>query len=114
AGPRPSLDDEDRVADADLVEQLDHVGDRHPDAAVRAGGAERARLFGAVDARAVRDAHPARLDGVLRPGRDRLPGELPGPGAVRHVPGRVDLLVLDAVATCRRLETLHADGDLVA
>src|SRR5206468_3460977 len=54
-----------------------------------------------------------RLEWVVGPGRDRLAGQLTGPVRVRHVPGRVDLLVLDVVQAGRRFEALLADGDRV-
>src|SRR5690349_13644935 len=68
-----------------LVVQRDHVGDRHPDAAVRGGGAERPDVDRAVDAGAGVDAHPAGLDRVVGARRDHAPREVPGPGAVGHV-----------------------------
>ena len=67
-----------------------------------------------MDARAVVEAHPAGLERILRPGRDDLAREAAGPSVVRHVPGRVDLLVVDGVGPGRRLQPLHPDGDGVA
>ena len=48
-----------------------------------AARAERADVGGAVDAGAVVDAHPARLERVVGPRRDHLAGQLARPGAVR-------------------------------
>src|SRR5205823_4503866 len=94
--------------------ELDHVGDRHPDAAVRRGGAERAQVVGAVDAGAAVDPHPAGLQRVLGAGWDRLAGEGSRPRAVRHVPRRIDLFVLNVVEAGGRLESDSTDGDRVA
>src|SRR5215218_1882519 len=58
----------------EIVEFFD-VGNRHPDAAVRTGGAQRVGLFGAVDPGAFVDPHPASLDRIRGPRRDRLSGE---------------------------------------
>src|SRR3982750_936066 len=58
----PSVADVDRRAERDLVVELDHVRDRHADAPVRGRRAERCDLVGAVDAGAVVEAHPARLE----------------------------------------------------
>ena len=52
------------VPDRDALEQVDHVGHVHADAAVRRARADRVVLAGAVDADAVGDAHPARLQRV--------------------------------------------------
>src|SRR6185436_1389330 len=98
------LRDVDRRADVDLVVELDDVGDVHADAAVRGGRADRAVRGGPVDARAGVDAHPARLDRVVRARRDDLAGQVAGPGRVGHVPGRVDLFVLDLVEAGGRLQ----------
>ena len=69
---------------------------------------------GAVDAGAVEDPEPARLERVVgRAAGDHLAGEVAGPVAVRHVPGRVHRLVLDVVEPGRRLEPDLPDGDLV-
>ena len=74
---------------------------------------DRPRLVRAVDPGAVEDPHPARLDRVVRPRWDHLPGERAGPGALRHVPGRVDRLVLDVVDPGRGFEPGLADRDRV-
>src|SRR3954453_4092821 len=108
------LGDVNRRTDRDLVVELDHVRDPHPDAAVRGrfpGGADRVR---AVDAGAVEDAHPARLERVVRRSAgDHLARERTRPRAVRHVPGRIHGLVLDVVEPGRRLEADLADRDRV-
>src|SRR5215217_6680982 len=77
AGP---LRDVDRRADVDLVVELDDVGNQHADAAVGGGAADRARRVGSVDAGAVEDAHPARLERVLgHAARDHLTRDVAGP-----------------------------------
>src|SRR5215210_439526 len=113
-GFKEPLRDVDRRADGDLVVELDDVRDPHADAAVRRRRADRVDRIGAVDPGAVEDAHPARLERVLRraAGHDR-PGQLAGPVAVRHVPGRVHGLVLDVVQARRRLEADLPDRDAV-
>src|ERR1700761_6517102 len=63
-----------------FVIQLFHVRYGHPHASVGGGAAETGGLFGAVDAGAFVDRHPAGLDRVVGTGRDRLAGEGPGPG----------------------------------
>src|SRR3954453_1196865 len=109
------LGDVNRRTDRNLVIQVDDVGDPHADAPVRRRGADRADVVGPVDAGPGEDAHPPRLERVVRrAARDDLTGERPGPRAVRHVPRRVDLLVLDRVTPGRGLEPGHADGDAVA
>jgi hypothetical protein len=68
-----------------------------------------------MDALPVVEAHPARLERVLRiAGRDGPAGEIPRPCAVGHVPWRVDDLLLDLVAAGGRLEAGPAYRDLVA
>src|SRR5436190_5355838 len=106
--PFRHLGDENRGADRHLVVKLLYVWDRHAHATVRRGRPERPELGGAVDAGAAVEAHPARLDRVGRTRWDDLPREAAGPGAVRHVPGRVHLLVLDVVEPGGGLEALHA------
>ena len=54
------------VADGHARVQVDHVGDVHADAAVRRARPDRPVLGGAVDADAVGDAQPARLERVVR------------------------------------------------
>ena len=56
-------DDVDGSADGDFAVQVDDVGDRHPDAAVRGGVADRAVLAGvdSVDAGAAVEGHEACL-----------------------------------------------------
>ena len=57
---------------------------------------------------------PARLERVVgRAAGDHLAGQVAGPVAVRHVPGRVLRLVLHVVEAGRRLEADLADRDLV-
>ena len=51
------------------------------------------------------------LIGFDGPGRDRLAGEVPGPGGFRHVPGRVFFLFLDLVEAFRRFQPFLADRD---
>jgi len=80
---------------------------------VRSGVAQRVGLVGAVDARSVEDAHPARLERVVRPRRHDLAGQVAGPGAVRDRPGRVLRLVLDVVEPGRGVEAHRADRDRV-
>ncbi len=75
--------------------------------------AERVGLVGAVDAGAVEDAHPARLQRVVRSGRDRRAGQVARPGAVGDVPGGVHRLVLDVVEAGRGVEADRADRDRV-
>src|SRR5207253_1144209 len=104
----------DRRPDADLVVEVDDVGDVHADAAVRGSRADRRVRVGAMDAGPAVEAHPARLDRVVGPGRDDLAGQVARPVGVGHVPGRVDLLLLDRVQAGGRLETLAPDGDRVA
>src|SRR4051794_24362786 len=107
--------DEHGCSDGDPVVEVDDVGDVHADAAMRGARADRPILGRAVDADAVGDTHPARLERVVRAAAgDRLTGERACPRAVGHVPGGVHLLVLDAVEAGRRLEAGHADGDAVA
>src|SRR5215203_7104666 len=78
--------------------QRDHIWNRHPDAAMGGGGAQRAELVGAMDPGAVEDPEPAGLERILRrPAGDDRARERAGPGAVRHGPGRVHSLVLDVV-----------------
>src|SRR5215207_11676521 len=101
--------DVDRVTDLDPVEQVDHVGDGHPDAAVRGCRAERASVVRPVDPRAVIDAHPAGHQRVPGARRDVLARERPRPGGVRNVPGRIDLLGLDRVLTDGRVVSTSAD-----
>src|SRR5204863_6277896 len=101
-----------RVERHERIELLD-VRDRHPDAAVRRCRPERRDLVGAVDPGAVVEAEPARLDRVFGAGWDNPPGEVTCPGAVRDVPGRVHLTVVDLVLPRRRLEPLPADRDRV-
>src|SRR5215207_2361732 len=97
-----------------LVVDVDHVRDGHADATVRGRGAERPDVGGAVDAGAVVDAEPARLQRVLRRSAwDDLPRHVTRPRRVRHVPGRVHRLVLHVVEAGRRLEPDLADGDRV-
>src|SRR5437016_2428425 len=60
--PYSGLCDVDRRAQRRDAVELDHVRDRHADAAVRGCRAERPELVGAVDAGTVVDAHPAGLD----------------------------------------------------
>ena len=68
-----------------------------------------------MDADAVGDAQPARLERVVRRAAgDRLPGQRARPRRVGHVPGRVDLLVVDRVQAGRRVQSRHADRDRVA
>src|SRR3954468_1236005 len=89
------LGDVNRRTDRDLVVELDHVRDPHADAAVRGRRPDRADRVRPVDPGAGEDAHPARLERVVRGSTgDDLPGQRPGPRAVRHVPGRVHGLVL--------------------
>src|SRR4051794_19827545 len=57
--------DQDRRPHRDTGIEVDHVRDRHADAAVRGTRADRSRDTGAVDADPVDDAHPARLERVL-------------------------------------------------
>jgi len=64
-----------------------------------------------VDAGAVVDADPARLERIGRARRYDLTGQAARPGGVRHVPGGVDLLVLRVVEAGGSLETLLADRD---
>src|SRR4051794_4124127 len=113
APQRRSVADEDWGAHFDLRIQFDHVRDRHPDAAVGACRTERFDLIGAMDSGAFEDPHPARLDRVLRARGDRLPGEVAGPGGVRHVPGRVDFLFLNFVEAFGRFQPFHPHGDRV-
>ena len=106
--------DEDLRADGDPRVQVLDVGDVHPDAAVRRARADRPVLGGAVDADAVGDPEPARLERVVRrPAGDDLALEAAGPRGVRDVPGRVDLLVGDRVDARRRVVAGLADGDRV-
>src|SRR3954454_18517171 len=108
------LRDVNRRTDRNLVVELDDVGDPHADAAVRRRGADRADVVGPVDAGAGEDAHPARLERVVRrAARDHLTGQRSRPRAVRDVPGGVHRLVLDVVEPRRRLETDLADRDRV-
>src|SRR4051812_22826744 len=108
------LGDVNRRTDRDLVVELDHVGDPHPDAAMRGRRANRADRVRAVDAGAVEDAQPARLERVVRRAAgDDLARERARPRAVRHAPCRVHGLVLDVVEPGRRLEADLADGDRV-
>src|SRR3954452_5452888 len=89
------LGDVNRRTNGHLVVELDHVRDPHSDASVRRRGADRADRIRAVDAGAVEDAHPPRLERVVRrPAGDHLTGQRSGPGAVRHAPRRVHGLVL--------------------
>src|SRR3954468_7073137 len=108
------LGDVNRRTNWHLVVEVDHVRDPHPDASVRRGGPDRAARVGAVDAGAVEDAHPARLERVVRcAAGDHLARQRPGPRAVRHAPGRVHGLVLDVVEPRRGLEPDLANGDRV-
>src|SRR3954470_2199083 len=77
---RGQLANEDGVADLDLVEQLDHVRDRHPDAAVRGRAAERADVRGAVDAGAPAMPIQRALIGSCGPGGITLPASAPAHG----------------------------------
>src|SRR3954454_20591171 len=108
------LGDVNRRTDRDLVVQVDDVRDAHADAAVRGRGADGPRRVGAVDAGTVEDAHPARLERVVRRSAgDDLARERPRPGAVRDAPGGVHGLVLDVVQTGGGLEADLADRDRV-
>src|SRR3954447_7882231 len=74
------LGDVNRRTDGNLVIQLDDVRYPHADAAVGRGGPDRPDRVGPVDAGAVEDAHPARLERVVRrPARDHLARERPRP-----------------------------------
>src|SRR5215207_11198998 len=65
--------DQDLGTDGDPRVQVLDVGDVHPDAAVRRARADRPVLGGPVDADAVGDPEPARLERVVRrPARDDL------------------------------------------
>src|SRR3954452_18143679 len=69
------LGDVNRRTHRHLVVELDDVGDPHADAAVRGGGPDRADGVRAVDPGPVEDAHPARLERVVRrPAGDDLAG----------------------------------------
>src|SRR4051812_6581044 len=109
-----ALLDEDRGLHRHLVVELLYVRHRHADAAVGRGRAQRSDVRRAVDAGAVEDAHPARLEWVLRNApRNHLAGEVAGPGALRDMPGGIDRLVLDVVEARRGVEAHLADCDLV-
>src|SRR5918996_4165063 len=104
--------DIDGGPDGNLVVELDHVRDRHPDAAVRGGGAERVGLVRAVDSGAVVDAEPPRLQRVLgHAARHHRARQLAGPVAVRHAPGRIHRLVLDVIHAGGGVEADGAYGD---
>src|SRR5581483_5348042 len=107
-----SADVDGRIERDARIEILD-VRDRHADAAVRRGGSDRGDLVRAVDAGAVEEAHPAGLDRVVGAGRDDAAGEVAGPGAERHVPRRIYLLVVDRVLARGCLEARAPDGDPV-
>src|SRR6266513_1134639 len=74
-----------------LREELLDVRNRHPDAAVRGRSTERRDFVRAVNAGAVVEAEPARLDRVLGTGWDHTSRKVACPGAVRHVPRWVHL-----------------------
>ena len=114
SGVVAALLDEDGVADLDAVVEIDHVRNRHSHASVRRGRAERGELIRAMDAGAVEDPDPARLQRIRRDGWNHLPCQAARPGRVGHMPGGVDLLVLGVVEAGRGLEALLADGDRVA
>src|SRR5690349_7903396 len=61
----PLIPNEHGGTHGDARIQIDHVRDVHPDAPVRRARADRAVLVGAVDADAVGDPHPARLERIL-------------------------------------------------
>ena len=115
AAARSRLVDVDRRADGTCVVELD----RRPGSRMRMQPCEAAvpiepSRVGAVDAGAVVDAHPARLERVLGPPPGMtLPASLPAQSEFGHVPGRVDRLVLDRVEAGGRLEAGLADGDAV-
>src|SRR5512133_2181912 len=67
-----------------------------------------------MDPSTVEDAHPARFERVRWSWRNHLPRKRAGPGAVRDVPGRVDLLVLDGIYAHGRLEPDLPDRNRVA
>src|SRR6476620_10067348 len=67
-----ALRDKHGSAEGDPVVNLDHVGDRHANAAVGRRAPQRGELIGAGDPRPVVDAEPACLDRVLRARRDHL------------------------------------------
>src|SRR3984893_19428474 len=66
-----------------------------------------------MDAGAVEEAEPARLDRIGRPRRDDAAGECARPRTVRNVPGRVERLVVDRVLPGGRLEACATHGDPV-
>src|SRR3954447_13574287 len=106
--------DVNRGADGNLVVDLDDVRHGHADAAVGGRRAQGPDLRGAVDARAVEDAEPARLQRVVGgTAGDDLPGQAAGPRRVRHAPGRVHGLVLHVVEPGGRLEPDLPDRDRV-
>src|SRR3954468_9191437 len=95
-----------------VVEILD-VPDVHADAAVRRGAPDRPVLARAVDPGTVVEAHPTRLDRIIRARRNDLARQRARARAVRHVPPWIHLLVVDLVQAGRRLEPRLADGDAV-
>src|SRR5919197_2821150 len=108
----PASDDEDRRVEGHTPVELLDVGDGHADAAVGCRGAERADVIGAVDALAVVEAHPTRLQRVIgRARRDGAARERARPRLLWDVPRRIDDLALDLVAAGARLESDPADRD---
>src|ERR671935_473361 len=66
-----------------------------------------------MDADAVHEADPARLERVLGARRNETACQLSCPGAVRDVPGWIDHLLVDVVQAGGCVESDHPDRDRI-